>query len=252
MTKVLILDVDVRNTGTSSIGSDERIEELYGYKPIHIKSMRGLNEFLKAAFEEYMPAGSYEKVWKLKAPYDKADIVVMDTISGLQKIMKPEIQGAAPSMTQAAWGQLGDKMSALLLRLATSDKSLIVMCHTKLDKDGASGQMFDMPKLQGSIKDDLADYFDFTMFSQVMIDKQGGKVKYLWQVIPNEMRRACRALRAYNEEAAKTGGLMEQDFAKLFELAKQNTSGAVRICVLGPAGSGKTYSLGTIPVEVKV
>lgn len=245
--KTLILDVDVRNTGTSSIGSDDEIEKMYGYKPKHIKSMKDLNEFIKTAFEEYAPAGSFEKVWRLKAPYDKADIIILDTISGLQRIMKPEIQGLAPSMTQAQWGQLGDKLGALLLKLSNTDRTLIVTCHTKVEKFGEAA--YEMPKLQGSMKDDLADYFDFTMFTQVMIDKQSHTVKYVWQVIPNEMRKACRALRAYNEEAMKTGGLMEQNFATLFEISKKNSGQPLRICVMGPAGSGKTYSLSTIPQE---
>ncbi len=249
--KVLILDVDYRTTGTSSIGSDEMIRETFGFPPMRIKSGENFQNLMERLGEmkDIETELGVENIYELNEPYNQADFIVLDSLTGLQTFMKKQIRGLRSTMTQQDWGKLGDMMQDYLTKLACSEKNVIVTIHSKFDKDAESGVRVEISALSGQTGDNIGQYFDILMYSIIQTSKSGA-VFYKWQVVPSEKRNA-RSLPAITKEAMGHGGMLEQDYVKLFELIRKDTTGPIKIGVIGLYGTGKTYSLRSL-VDVKL
>jgi hypothetical protein len=242
--KVLILDVDYRNSGTSSIADDARIEQVFGFRPLHIKSFEKFDEFMKNYVEEHK-ISEFETTYRLKPPYDRADVVVVDTLTGLQSMVKRNIQKNAPLFTQQDYGKLGDKLERTMYLFSCLDKDVIFNIHSKDGEDGELSRIIEVPGLVGQAKDNVARYLDIIMYTNVTTNKLQKTIEYRWQVIPDE-RRNARALPSITEKALDNNGLMDQDYKQLFELIRKHISSPVKIGVFGKPGTGKTTALGTL------
>ena len=241
--KILYLDVDYRISGTASIGSDERIEQVFGFKPLHIKNFQSFDKFVKDNIEEYK-VSDFENAFRFKPPYDDVDIVVVDSLTGLQTQIKRDLQKTG-NMTMDLWGKLGDKMERLLHTFCCMSVDVIFTIHSKDVEDGEFQRRIEIPGLQGSVKDNLARYLDVMIYTTVSTNKLSKVTNFQWQVIPDEHRNA-RALPGISDFASETNGIIDQDYKLLFNLIRKSVTGPVKIGIIGFPGTGKTHSCRTL------
>jgi len=248
MVKVLYIDVDYRLTGTSSLGKDDNaIKEMFGFKPLHIKTGDNFARLMEkiGTMKEIETELGFNSIYVLNEPYNEADFIVLDSISGLQTFIKKEIRGSRKMFTQQDWGMLADRMQDYLIKFACCEKNIIITCHTKFDKDSELGRRIEIPALSGQTGETIGQYLDIILYSTIETHPQTKRRSYKWQVIPDE-RRNARGLPYMTQEAMKYGGLVDQDFRKLFELIRKDTNSPVKIGIFGQYGTGKTYSLRTL------
>lgn len=96
----------------------------------------------------------------------KIETVAIDTLDAYQEILKKEIlkENRRTEMQQADWGKLKERMSQILKAYVSLPLNVIFTVHTTVTQDEESRQIY-APGLQGSIKDELAGYVDFSLLS---------------------------------------------------------------------------------------
>lgn len=106
----------------------------------------------------------------------KVETVAIDTLDAWQEMLKKEIlrENRRTSMQQADWGTLKERMSAILKAFVALPINVIFTVHTSTTQDDESRLIY-APALQGSIKDDVAGYVDFSLltFRDRQVDAQG-------------------------------------------------------------------------------
>lgn len=117
-----------------------------------------------------------------KLGLEKIETVAVDTLDAWQEMLKKEIlaENRRTQMQQADWGTLKERMAAILKRFVTLPVNVIFTVHTTTTQDDESRLIY-APALQGSIKDEIAGYVDFSLlsFRQRETDSQGNAaVKY--------------------------------------------------------------------------
>lgn len=247
--KTLIYDID---RGMKSLASDERIEEVFGYKPrrfIRTGTMDALFTKLHepAVIETEDALGTVEEeVFKVR---EGIEFEVLDSLTAFQAQTKKEVKGGADRITLPQWGEIGETLEALVLKLCRTNTNVIILGHVKSESDNDLGVVRFIPALSGRMQHEIGRYFDIVFFTRIELDSQTGQRQYLWQVLADERRSAkCRI-----EEVSKWAeekhegipyGCMPQDFTLLFALAKDYP--AIKILILGESGTGKTRSLRTL------
>lgn len=101
----------------------------------------------------------------------KIETVAIDTLDALQEIIKKEIlrENRRTEMQQADWGKLKERMAAILKAFCALPINVIFTVHSDVSQDENNKQIY-APMLQGSIKNDVAGYVDFSLMS--MREKQ--------------------------------------------------------------------------------
>lgn len=99
------------------------------------------------------------------------ETAAIDTLDALQEVMKKEIlrEARRTEMQQADWGKLKERMSTLLKAFCALPMNVIFTVHSDVTQDENQKQIY-APMLQGSIKNDVAGYVDFSLMS--MREKQ--------------------------------------------------------------------------------
>lgn len=254
MPNIIIFDID---RGLKSIGNDDRIEEVFGYRPRRFIRSEKISELFDKLHTpnviqtEDILGIVEEEVYEIANGHE-IDFEILDSITAHQAQKKKELKGNAARVTLPQWGELGEAIEDLILKLCRTNTNVIIIGHTKAQEDNDLGVISYIPALSGRMKDEIARYFDIVMYTVVSTDKNTGHREYLWQVIADERRAAKCRLDEVTKWAAKSRGLIPQDYELLFNKIKQGGYKAVKILVLGDSGTGKTYSLRTLKnVEVK-
>lgn len=112
----------------------------------------------------------------------RIDTVAIDTLDAWQEMLKREIlkENRRTQMQQADWGTLKERMAAVLKAFVALPVNVIFTVHTTTTQDDESRLIY-APALQGSIKDEVAGYVDFSLLSyrQRDVDSQGvAKINY--------------------------------------------------------------------------
>lgn len=112
----------------------------------------------------------------------KIETVAIDTLDAWQEMLKKEVlaENKRSQMQQADWGTLKERMAAIMKKFVTLPVNVIFTVHTSTTQDDESRLVY-APALQGSIKDEIAGYVDFSLlsFRQRETNKQGvAKISY--------------------------------------------------------------------------
>jgi hypothetical protein len=244
--KVLFYDID---RGFKALYPDARIEEIFGFKPrrfIHSKTLRETFDKLHTlgVIKSHDILGDCEE--EIYIAQQGIQIEVLDSVSEFQRQKKNEVKDASGKVTLPGWGEIGEAVEDVITKMARTDNDVIIIGHTKTEEDSDKGILRHIPALSGRMADQIARHFDLVMYTRVQTHKESGSRRYMWQILADESRAAkCRiepiALAA---EKADAKGMIPQDFTLLFNLAKDYP--AIKILILGEAGTGKTYSLRTL------
>ena len=142
------------------------------------------------------------------------------------------------------WGEIGETLEELIMKLTRTDTDTIIFGHTKSEKDDDAGFIKKLPAVSGRMQNEMGRSFDLILFTDVTSDKENGARSYRWQVLADERASAKSRIEEISQYAEKNGGYIPQDFGLLFQLAANYP--AIKILVLGDSGTGKTYSLRTL------
>ena len=248
MPKVLIYDFD---RGLNSLAPDNKVEKVFGYKPRRfVKSDSLINTFDKL-HELYIKVeqdvlGDVEEEWyRLREGVD-IDFEVVDSITAFQAQKKRDVKGTSARLTLPDWGVIGDDIESLVIKLTRTESNVIVIGHTKAMEDSDLGVTRYIPALSGRMREEMQRHFDIVAYTIVTADQESGKRDYYWQVLADERRSAKCRLKEVSEWAAKTKGLIPQDYDLLWKKIKDGGYENVKMFVLGDSGTGKTYSLRTL------
>lgn len=258
--KIQIINTDMRGSGLRSLGTPERIKEVFGFKPITAKVWTSIEkvfekiggwqttvEVLNIAGQQFEnPVDKFV----LHKPYDQLDALVIDTVDGMYWSLKQYLLGGKDGSNQSIWDKLQNISIRLFDKFGGMDIMVVALCHEKTETKGEETTV--APFMQGAFKDNLGDYFDIIMYSRVY-RKRDGTSDFRWQLIP-DVYRACRVSddKLYQFAKKYPNGEIPQDYSLLLKNTEiQNP----KILVIGPYGSGKTYSLRTlknvVPKQVK-
>lgn len=97
---------------------------------------------------------------------DKIETVAVDTLDAWQEMLKREImaENRRTSMQRDDWGTLKERMATIMKRFCTLPVNVIFTVHTSTTQDEDSRLIY-TPKLEGSIKDDVAGFVDFSLLA---------------------------------------------------------------------------------------
>ena len=247
--KVLIYDFD---RGLASVGSDDKIEEVFGYRPRRFVRGKAIHETFdklhKLMIEEYEDdLGMVEQEYYYLQEGVDLDFQVLDSISAYQAQDKMDIQGEG-KMMRDDWGQLGDDIERLVLKLTRTKGSSIVMGHTKLT-EGVKGVTRQVPSLSGRMSSELQRHFDIVAYTHVIRNEESGESEYFWQIQADETAAAKCRIQELVDTATK--GMIPQDFVPIYNILAKAGYGNWKMLILGDSGTGKTYSLRTL-AKVKI
>lgn len=96
----------------------------------------------------------------------KIETVAIDTLDAWQEVLKREIlaENRRTQMQQADWGTLKERMSTIMKRFVSLPVNVIFTVHTSTTQDDEQRLIY-APALQGSIKDEIAGYVDYSLLS---------------------------------------------------------------------------------------
>jgi hypothetical protein len=250
----LILDVD---KSLSSIGGYTAATTLSGLPPVPINSgFSQLNRVMKKlvsrgerAIDHPIFGKSMEPFVELTALAKQNNLqgVVTDTFTvasqqEIQLITAPQmVDGEPRQMELKDWGVLGQRGTSYLMLNSLLPIWSVTLGHMNYEKDGATGIMFWQPALAGGTKDQMPKFFDVILVCRTVHTK-GKESVFTWLTRPDNQFPAKDRLGVLPAE-------MPQDFKLVFEAYAKAGVLNPKILVLGKSGSGKTYSLRTIPPE---
>lgn len=121
------------------------------------------------------PEDLHELLMHLRQPNHGYKTVVIDTLDELQKVfiaarLKKERK---EQMALQDWGYLGEQMQKVLRAYRNLPMNVIFLCHSTTETDNENGGMAEKPLLQGSIKDNVAGFFDLVAHIQATTTKDG-------------------------------------------------------------------------------
>lgn len=252
----LILDAD---NSLSSIGSAAEIEKHFGVPPVkltsgfvsRVKGKIGVLDVMRKLFvgrtivEKHPLFGDFEQLVLEPTPMAqelKLGCLVLDTFSHCVKQEMRELtrteQGVLRQMEMQDWGKLGRDGEDLITKCNLLPIPVIFNSHISTDKDSNTGKFMFFPQIQGSMKENIQQYFDIILFTVIRPTKTGGR-QYNWLTAPTDSRFAKDRKGVLEAE-------MPQDFSIIFD--KYKTLGILnpKILVIGESGTGKSKALSTI------
>lgn len=242
----LIYDFD---RGTKSLATDERIEQAFGYKPRRfIKTNSAFDLFYKLHKKGVKKStdelGDVEEEYWIAKP--GIDFEILDSITAFSALKKKEIKGINVKLTLPQYGELGESVEDFIYLLTRTSNNVIVLGHTKSEKDDELGVIRYIPALTGRMANEAGRHFDVIAYTHVKTDGKTKTREYLWQILADDRYKAKCRIEPISDYAAKNGGFMPQDFELLFKLANDAGYTDLKILILGDSGTGKTYSLRTL------
>lgn len=152
-----------------------------------------------------------------KVGLPKIESVAIDTLDALQEIMKKEIlkENRRTEMQQADWGKLKERMAVMIKAYAALPMNVIFTVHTTVTQDEEARQIY-APGLQGSIKDDLAGYVDFSLlsFRQKETDANGNSAVHYYLKNEGDLKNP----HVGNRSAGRVPEICEPSFKLLHDL----------------------------------
>jgi hypothetical protein len=107
------------------------------------------------------------------------ETVAIDTLDAWQEVLKKEIlkENKRTAFQRDDWGTLKERMAVVLKAFVALPVNVIFTVHTTTTQDEESKMIY-APGLQGSIKDEIAGYVDFSLlsFRQRETDRNGKPV----------------------------------------------------------------------------
>lgn len=248
MPKVLIIDTD---RSLSSLASDERIEQVFGYKPRRFLNSKSVENFRDNMFERFVETTEDElgpienEYWRLRTGRD-VNYIVWDSLTSFQGIKRDELKSESSSgkLRIQDYGDLADSLEGLVTVFERSDIPFVAICHTKQTDDGSGISKY-VPSLQGRMKEELFRHFDIVAYSLVQSDDAGNR-SFVWQILADEYRDAKCRFEEVTKWAASKHGYIPQDFGLLTAKIKDAGYTKFNMLIIGPSGTGKTYSLRTL------
>lgn len=140
------------------------------------------------------------------------------------------------------WGTVGRRGESYMLLNSMLPIWSVVLCHYSYEKDGQSGIMFWGPSVPGNVlKDIMPKLFDVILVSKT-VHVKGKNSTFTWITKPDNQCPAKDRLGVLPQE-------MPQDFGLVFKAYADAGDLIPKILVLGRSGTGKTFSLKTIPKQ---
>ena len=240
--KTLMFDLE---HGSQTIGSKEYIHKSFGFPVLQPGSF---DQFQNTMGKLYKGENVTEKIKVGDLEIDEQrtvvvpkngtqiDALVLDTFSELSKKYMRQLSDKEGKMKLQGWGQLKNKLDGVLDFLSKIPGVIICNCHSKIQTMDDGNKV--VPYIDGSSKEDISKWFDFVFYTKTVVD--GDNRQYRWITARTEK---------YDHAKDRTGLLdteIEQDYNLVLNAAKEKGFAGAKILVIGPPGSGKTYSLQTL------
>ena len=240
--KTLMFDLE---HGSQTLGSKEYIHKQFGFPVLQPGSWDQFQMTISKLYKqetvtEKIKIGTLEieEYREIVKPRNGTvvDALVLDTFSELSKKYMRQLSDKDGKMKLQGWGQLKNKLDGALDFISKIPGVIICNCHSKVQTMDDGNKV--VPYIDGSSKEDISKWFDFVFYTKTIIS--GGSRSYKWITARDEK---------YDHAKDRTSLLepeMDQDYNKVIAAAKEKGFDGAKILVIGPPGSGKTYSLQTL------
>ncbi len=250
MPNILVINTDVRGSGLSSLAPKERIQEVFGFPPVTVKSWNTIKGFMEklgsmktVQIKQTLNGEEFifpEDRFIFSEQFKNTQGVVIDTGDGIYWAVKNFLMGDKDKMSRDSWDRMTNILVPFFEKVGYMPVPVIINWHDKNNVKGDTDVV--EPYAQGSFSGKVGEYFDVIMFTKTY-HKKNGYTEFKWQLAPDENHPA-RCPDKLFEYAMSKGGEIDQDYRVLFKYLKavQNP----KILVIGSYGSGKTHALRTL------
>jgi hypothetical protein len=244
---VLLFDLE---HGSQTLGSKDRIKDIFNL-PVLSPGDWGQFQNTMASLYKQQKITQVIKIGDTEIEEEstkvvpkngtKIDAVVLDTFSELSKKYVREISDKNGRMQLQNWGQLKNKLDGCLEFITRVPGIVVCLCHSRIQTMDDGNKV--VPYIDGSSKEDVSKWFDFVFYTKTVPGPDNKGRKYVWVTKRDEK---------YDHAKDRTNLLPQeipQDYSIVLDAAKERGWEDVRILIIGPPGSGKTYSLSTLIKE---
>lgn len=161
-----------------------------------VKSIRELSDVLR----------------ELSRPGHGYDVVVLDSLTEIQKMQINEIGGQA-KMKMQTWGTIGDELRTFVRQLRDLQLHVIAVCLSKETEDDDVGCRV-RPALSGSMKEEVASFFDLVGYAHVVRTEQGPRHRLAFTSPGDRLVTKDRSGRLAESEPNDFGHLLKKVFAE--------------------------------------
>jgi hypothetical protein len=240
--KTLMFDLE---HGSQTLGSKEHIHKQFGFPVLQPGTWDQFQATMGKLYKqetviEKIKVGTLEideeRTTVVPRNGTKVEALVLDTFSELSKKYMRQLSDKDGRMKLQGWGQLKNKLDGALDFLSKIPGVIVCNCHSKIQTMDDGNKV--VPYIDGSSKEDISKWFDFVFYTKTIVD--GTNRSYRWITSRSEK---------YDHAKDRTNLLeseMEQDFSKVIAAAQERGFDGAKILIIGPPGSGKTYSLQTL------
>jgi len=108
---------------------------------------------------------------------DDYESIIVDSLTGLADLCMESVlqlnrrSGQKPNFDD--WAAYANKIKDFIVRLLSSGKNTLLICHEAPDKDELTGHVWMLPAIQGQMKSRIANYFD--EFYHAEVEQTPGK-----------------------------------------------------------------------------
>lgn len=230
-----------------ALGYEDEVEA--GIHRRIIRDIESLNELKKKIFREVRAKkktsmGDLDSftTWMLTAEASKFNIkqIVLDTASGYNMFIRQDKRRSiGRKLSWDEWDIISNDLIEIMLAMTEVDCMSIINCHLtmKMEQGPDESIAYLFPALTGRGSEEYGKMFDFVFYAEAIADK--GKCEYIWHTRPSKRIKL-------KDRTGLLEAKIPQDYSIPLEACK--TSGIVnpKFLILGPQGSGKTYSLSTL------
>jgi len=108
---------------------------------------------------------------------DDYESIIVDSLTGLADLCMESVlqlnrrSGQKPNFDD--WAAYANKIKDFIVRLLSSGKNTLLICHEAPDKDELTGHVWMLPAIQGQMKSRISNYFD--EFYHAEVEQTHGK-----------------------------------------------------------------------------
>ena len=231
--------------GSQTLGSKEHIHKQFGFPVLQPGTWDQFQDTMGKLYKqetviEKIKVGTLEidekRTTVVPRNGTKVEALVLDTFSELSKKYMRQLSDKDGRMKLQGWGQLKNKLDGALDFLSKIPGVIVCNCHSKIQTMDDGNKV--VPYIDGSSKEDISKWFDFVFYTKTIVD--GNSRSYRWITARSEK---------YDHAKDRTNLLeseIEQNFSKVIAAAQEKGFDGAKILIIGPPGSGKTYSLQTL------
>jgi hypothetical protein len=244
MNKILYFDLE---HGAKTLGSDKKIEQLFGYPMLQPNSYKEFQQIIKQLYGK-KNVDTYTDIAGIKVKQTQSlikpnndiqiDGIVIDTISELSKKYMRVLMGTQNKMEFGDWSDLKNTLDKLLDMITMLPGIVICNCHAKI-KTMSDGTDKILPYIDGSTKEDISKWFDFVFYAKAN-ENLKGDIEFVWRTAKSEKYDNAK------DRSQLLDKEIPQDYQIVFDAVKKHGWDGAKILILGTPGAGKTYSLQTV------